>query len=169
MDPGGLAAVGLVGTRGCVRNRATAHGGSRGVVFGTFGTARLMRGPVPTVRTGSGEEATRAHATPAAPPLWPCGGQHASLPRVSAAGTIRRMDDRVALAVYFLIAAAAAFVTAARTLPVPLLLLVLLALAIAATLVRTRVLALGRATRATVGFIAVYLVTFFAMVVLLRP
>ena len=41
--------------------------------------------------------------------------------------------------------------TAARTLPVPLLLLVLLALAIADALVRTRVLALRGATRATVG------------------
>jgi hypothetical protein len=79
------------------------------------------------------------------------------------------MDARVALAVYFLIAAAAAFVTAARTLPVPLLLLVLLALGIVATLVRARVLALGGTTRATVGFVAVYLVTFFAMAVLLRP
>lgn len=78
------------------------------------------------------------------------------------------MDARVALAVYFLIAAAAAFVTAARTLPVPLLLGVLLALGIVATLVRARVLALGGTTRATVGFVAVYLVTFFAMTVLLR-
>jgi len=78
------------------------------------------------------------------------------------------MDDRFALAVYYLIAAAAAFVTAARTLPVPLLLLVLLALGIAATLVRVRVLALRGSARATIGFIAVYLVTFFAMVVLFR-
>jgi hypothetical protein len=78
------------------------------------------------------------------------------------------MDARVALAVYFLIAAAAAFVTAARTLPVPLLLGVLLALGIVATLVRARVLALGGTTRATVGFVAVYLVTFLAMTVLLR-
>jgi len=83
-------------------------------------------------------------------------------------GTIGRMDDRVALAVYFLIAAAAAFVTAARTLPVPVLLLVLLALGIAAALVRARVLALRGGNRATIGFIAVYLVTFFAMAVLLR-
>jgi hypothetical protein len=78
------------------------------------------------------------------------------------------MDARVALAVYLLIAAAAAFVTAARTLPVPLLLLVLLALGIVATLVRARVLALGGTTRATVGFIAVYLVTFFALELLFR-
>ena len=92
-----------------------------------------------------------------------------SLPRVSAAGTIGRMDDRVALGVYFLIAAAAAFVTAARTLPVPVLLLVLLALGIAAALVRARVLTLRGGTRATIGFIAVYLVTFFAMAALLRP
>lgn len=77
------------------------------------------------------------------------------------------MDTRVALAVYFLIAATAAFVTAARP-PVPLLLGVLLALGIVATLVRARVLALGGTTRATVGFVAVYLVTFFAMTVLLR-
>jgi hypothetical protein len=77
------------------------------------------------------------------------------------------MDARAALAVYFLIAATAAFVTAARTLPVPLLLGVLLALGIVATLVRARVLALGGTTRATVGFVAVYLVTFFAMTVLL--
>jgi hypothetical protein len=78
------------------------------------------------------------------------------------------MDARVALAVYLLIAAAAAFVTAARTLPVPLLLLVLLALGIVATLVRARVLARGGTTRATVGFIAVYLVTFFALELLFR-
>jgi hypothetical protein len=78
------------------------------------------------------------------------------------------MDARVALAVYFLIAAAAAFVTAARRLPVPALLLVLLALGLVAALVRARVLALGGTTRATIGFVAVYLVTFFAMTVLLR-
>ena len=82
---------------------------------------------------------------------------------------MRPMDARAALAVDFLIAAAAAFVTAARTLPVPLLLLVLLALGIVATLVRARVLALGGSTRASVGFVAVYLVTFFALTMLLRP
>jgi len=88
--------------------------------------------------------------------------------RARRAGTIRRMDARVALAVYFLIAVVAAFVTAARTLPVPLLLGLLLALGIVATLVRARVMSVGGTNRATVGFIAVYLVTFFAMTVLLR-
>ena len=78
------------------------------------------------------------------------------------------MDARVALAVYFLIAAAAAFVTAARTLPILPLLGVLLALGIVATLVRARLMAAGGTNRATVGFIAVYLVTFLAMTVLLR-
>jgi hypothetical protein len=78
------------------------------------------------------------------------------------------MESRTALAVYFLIAAAAAFVTAARNLSFPVLLGILLALGIAATLVRARLLAQSGSSRATVGFIAVYLVTFFAIAVLLR-
>jgi hypothetical protein len=78
------------------------------------------------------------------------------------------MDARLALALYLLIAGVAAFVTAARTLPIPLLLGVLLALGLVATLVRARVMAAGGTTRASVGFIAVYLVTFVAMTVLLR-
>ena len=78
------------------------------------------------------------------------------------------MESRVGIAVYFLIAAAAAFVTAARNLSFPLLLAVLLALGIAATLVRARMLARGGMTRATLGFVMVYLVTFFAFAVLLR-
>jgi hypothetical protein len=78
------------------------------------------------------------------------------------------MDARAALAVYFLIAAAAAFVTASRNLSFPLLIGVLLALGIAATLVRAQVLRQGGSNRATLGFIAVYLVTFFALAVLFR-
>jgi hypothetical protein len=62
----------------------------------------------------------------------------------------------------------AAFVTAARTLSVPLLLGVLLALGIVATLLRARLVGEGGRSRATVGFVAVYLVTFFALTILFR-
>jgi hypothetical protein len=80
------------------------------------------------------------------------------------------MDDRVALAVYFLIAAAAAFVTAARTLPVPYCCSSCSHWASRARArSRPRASRLRGGTRATIGFIAVYLVTFFAMAVLLRP
>jgi hypothetical protein len=78
------------------------------------------------------------------------------------------MDARAALAVYYLIAAAAAFVTAARNLSFPMLIAVLLALGIAATLVRARLLQQGGGSRATIGFIAVYLVTFLALAILFR-
>ena len=78
------------------------------------------------------------------------------------------MDARVVLVVYFLIAAAAAFVTASRNLPIPILLAILFVLALVAVLCRSRLLAVGGASRASLGFIAVYLVTYFAMVVLLR-
>jgi hypothetical protein len=82
------------------------------------------------------------------------------------------MDTRVALAVYFLIAAAAAFVTATRTLTLPILLLVLVALGVVAVLVRRQVIGPGVTARASarisVGFIAVYLVTFFVLAVLFR-
>jgi hypothetical protein len=76
------------------------------------------------------------------------------------------MDGRVALIVYFLIAAAAAFVTASRNLPVPLLFLVLGALAIAAILIRNQVIGAGVRNRVSLGFIVVYLVTFLGIVVL---
>jgi hypothetical protein len=76
------------------------------------------------------------------------------------------MDGRVALIVYFLIAAAAAFVTASRNLPVPLLFLVLGALALAAIVIRNQVIGAAVRSRVSIGFIVVYLVTFFAIVVM---
>jgi hypothetical protein len=85
-----------------------------------------------------------------------------------AAGTIRRMDARLALAVYFLIAAAAGFVTATRTLPPLALFGVILALGAVAVLVRSRVLGIRGTTRVAVAFIVVYLVTYFAFTFLLR-
>lgn len=102
------------------------------------------------------------------PPLRLCGGAAGSTGSTPLGlGTIARMDSRVALGVYFLIAAVAAFVTAARTLPLPLLFAVLVALGIVAALMRSRVLGLGGTTRATVGFVVIYVVT-FAVIVLLR-
>jgi membrane glycosyltransferase len=76
------------------------------------------------------------------------------------------VDTRIALGVYLLIAAAAAFVTASRTLSFPLLLLVLLALAVVAVLVRRQVIGVGGTTRVSVAFIVVYLVTFFVLALL---
>jgi hypothetical protein len=76
------------------------------------------------------------------------------------------MDSRVALIVYFLVAAAAAFVTASRNLSLPLLFGVLAALAVVAILVRSQVIRAAGATRVSVGFIVVYLVTYFAVVAL---
>jgi hypothetical protein len=136
--------------------------GHRGVDFGTFATSRLERGPVPTVRTGSGEEATRAHASPAASPLRLGGGRQ--FVRSVAHNPV--MDGRVGLAVYFLIAAAAAFVTASRNLPLPLLLGLLAALAVAAILVRSQVIKVHGTTRVALGFIVTYVVTYFAVVAL---
>jgi hypothetical protein len=81
--------------------------------------------------------------------------------------TIGRVDARVALVVYLLVAAAAAFVTASRNLSLPVLLAVIAALAVVATLLRSRVLALGGATRVSAAFIAVYIVTFFVVRALL--
>jgi hypothetical protein len=78
------------------------------------------------------------------------------------------VGTRVVLVVYFLVAAVAAFVTAARTLSLPLLLGVLLALGIVATLLRARLIGEGSRSRATIGFIAVYLITFFALTILFR-
>jgi hypothetical protein len=78
------------------------------------------------------------------------------------------VDSRIALIIYFLIAAAAAFVTASRNLPIPVLLAVLFALALVAVLVRSRLLAVGGTSRASLGFIVVYLVTYFAVSALLR-
>ena len=80
--------------------------------------------------------------------------------------TIRSMDARVAVAVYFLIAAAAAFVTASRNLPLPLLLGLLTALAVVAILVRSQVIKAVGTTRVALGFIVVYVVTYFAVVAL---
>ncbi|HEX5014983.1 MAG TPA: hypothetical protein VFV72_12590 [Candidatus Limnocylindrales bacterium] len=74
------------------------------------------------------------------------------------------MHARVALAVYFLIAAAAALVTASRNLPLPLLFGLLAALAIAAVLVRSQLIGAAGMTRAALGFVVVYLVTFFGVV-----
>jgi hypothetical protein len=78
------------------------------------------------------------------------------------------MDVRLALAVYFLIAAVAGFVTATRTLPPLALFGVILALGAVAVLVRSRVLGIAGATRVAVAFIVVYLVTYFAFTFLLR-
>jgi hypothetical protein len=76
------------------------------------------------------------------------------------------MSARVAIAVYFLIAAAAGFVTASRNLPLPLLLGVLAALAVVAILVRTQVIKAHGMTRVALGFMLVYVVTYFAVVAL---
>jgi len=76
------------------------------------------------------------------------------------------MDDRLALAVYFIVAAAAAFVTASRNLPLPVLLGVLAALAVVAVLVRSQVIRAAGATRVAFGFIVVYVATYFAVVTL---
>ena len=73
-----------------------------------------------------------------------------------------------ALVVYFLVAAAAGFVTATRNLSLPVLLAVILALGLVAALVRSRVIGVGGTTRVTVAFIAVYLATFFLVGILLR-
>src|SRR5262245_21954296 len=81
-------------------------------------------------------------------------------------GTIDAMSTRIALAVYFLVAAAAGFVTASRNLPFPLLLLVLLALAIVAVLVRQQVIGAGGMTRVSVAFIGVYIAAFFVTLLL---
>jgi hypothetical protein len=78
------------------------------------------------------------------------------------------MDNRLALAVYFLVAAAAGFVTASRNLPLPLLLLVILALGVVAVLVRRQLLGVAGTTRVAVAFIAVYLATFFVVLLLMR-
>jgi hypothetical protein len=78
------------------------------------------------------------------------------------------MDARLALAVYFLIAAAAGFVTATRTLPPLALFGVILALGAVAVLVRSRVLGIRGTTRVAVAFIVVYLVTYFLFTFLLR-
>jgi hypothetical protein len=78
------------------------------------------------------------------------------------------MDTRFALAVYFLIAAVAGFVTATRTLPPLALFGVILALGVVAVLVRSRVLGIAGTTRVAVAFIVVYLVTYFAFTFLLR-
>ena len=78
------------------------------------------------------------------------------------------MDARGALVVYLLVAAAAGFVTASRSLPFPMLLLVLLALAAVAILVRGQVLGIGPRSRVTIAFFAVYLGTFFVVALFLR-
>jgi hypothetical protein len=78
------------------------------------------------------------------------------------------MDARLGLAVYFLIAAVAGFVTATRTLPPLVLFGVIIALGVVAVLVRSRVLGLGGSTRVAVAFIVVYLVTYFAFTFVLR-
>ena len=74
---------------------------------------------------------------------------------------ICRMDPRIGLAVYLLIAAAAGFVTASRNLPLPVLFLVIIALGVVAVLIRRQVLGLGGTTRVAIAFLAVYLLTFF--------
>jgi hypothetical protein len=100
------------------------------------------------------------------PPLRLCGSAAGgSSSRPSAHNPV--MDGRVALIVYFLIAAAAAFVTASRNLPLPLLLGVLAALALVAILVRSQVIKANGTTRVALGFIVVYVVTYFAVVALL--
>jgi hypothetical protein len=78
------------------------------------------------------------------------------------------MDTRVAVAVYLLIAAAAAFVTASRNLSLPLTLVVLGALAVVAILVRRQVIGVGGMTRVSVAFLAVYLATFLLITLLFR-
>jgi hypothetical protein len=78
------------------------------------------------------------------------------------------MDARAGLAVYLLIAAAAGFVTASRNLPVPLLIVVIVALGAVAVLVRRQLLGVGGTTRVAFAFLAVYLSTFFVVLVLLN-
>ena len=76
------------------------------------------------------------------------------------------MDARAGLVVYFLIAAAAGFVTPAGNLPPLWLFIVIIALGAVAVLVRSRVLGLGGTTRVSVAFLGVYLATFFIVRVL---
>ena len=78
------------------------------------------------------------------------------------------MDARAGLIVYFLVAAAAGFVTAAGNLPTIWLFIVIIALGAVAVLVRSKVLGLGGTTRVSVAFLGVYLATFFLVTVLFR-
>ena len=78
------------------------------------------------------------------------------------------MGSRAVLAVYFLIAAVAAFVTAARTLSAPVLIAVVLALGATAMLLRRQVMGLGGTTRVSAAWLGVYLLTYAVFVLLLR-
>jgi hypothetical protein len=78
------------------------------------------------------------------------------------------MDVRASLAVYFLVAAVAGFVTAAGTLPFGALLAVLLALGIVAILLRQRLLGLGGMTRVSVAWLGVYVLAYLVTALLFR-
>jgi hypothetical protein len=78
------------------------------------------------------------------------------------------MDARLALVVYFLIAAVAGFVTATANIPIGLRLVVIIALGVMAVLIRGQVLGVGGFTRVAVAFLGVYLLSFFLTVLLFR-
>ena len=76
----------------------------------------------------------------------------------------RPMAGWVTIVVYFLVAVAAAFVTASRSLPAYALIGLVVVLGAVAMLIRRRVLGQANASRVTLAWIVVYVASYFVVV-----